>query len=32
MLQKYVSERFTVEHMTNAIVDFYISELGAGVS
>jgi len=31
-LQKYVSERFTVDNMTNAIVDFYISELGAGVA
>jgi glycosyltransferase involved in cell wall biosynthesis len=32
LLQKYVGERFTVENMTNSIVDFYISELGAGVS
>jgi glycosyltransferase involved in cell wall biosynthesis len=32
LLQKYVGERFTVENMTNAIVDFYISELGAGVA
>ena len=32
VLQKYVGERFTVENMTNSIVDFYISELGAGVS
>ena len=31
VLQKYVAERFTVENMTNEIVDFYISELGAGV-
>ena len=31
-LQKYVSERFTVENMTHSIVDFYISEMGAGVS
>jgi glycosyltransferase involved in cell wall biosynthesis len=31
-LQKYVGERFTVENMTHAILDFYISDLGAGVS
>jgi glycosyltransferase involved in cell wall biosynthesis len=31
-LQRYVGEHFTVENMTHAIVDFYISELGAGVS
>ncbi|HZJ12134.1 MAG TPA: glycosyltransferase [Methyloceanibacter sp.] len=31
-LQKYVGERFTVDNMTTEIVDFYISELGAGVS
>jgi glycosyltransferase involved in cell wall biosynthesis len=31
-LQKYVGERFTVENMTHSILDFYISELGAGVS
>ena len=28
-LQRYVAERFTVENMTNDIVDFYISELGS---
>ena len=31
-LQKTVAERFTVENMTHEVVDFYISELGAGVS
>jgi len=31
-LQKIVAERFTVENMTHEAVDFYISELGAGVS
>jgi glycosyltransferase involved in cell wall biosynthesis len=31
-LQKIVSERFTVENMTHDIVEFYISEVGAGVS
>lgn len=30
-LQKYVADRFTVENMTNDIVDFYISDMGAGV-
>jgi glycosyltransferase involved in cell wall biosynthesis len=31
-LQKIVAERFTVENMTHEIVDFYISQVGAGVS
>jgi glycosyltransferase involved in cell wall biosynthesis len=31
-LQKIVAERFTVENMTHAIVDFYIADVGAGVS
>jgi glycosyltransferase involved in cell wall biosynthesis len=31
-LQKIVAERFTVENMTHEVVDFYISEVGAGVS
>lgn len=31
-LQKIVAERFTVENMTHEIVDFYISEVGAGLS
>jgi glycosyltransferase involved in cell wall biosynthesis len=31
-LQKVVAERFSVEHMTHEIIDFYISEVGAGVS
>ena len=32
ILQKRVAERYTVENMTHEIVDFYISEVGAGVS
>jgi glycosyltransferase involved in cell wall biosynthesis len=31
-LQKLVAERFTVDNMTHGVVDFYISEVGAGVS
>jgi glycosyltransferase involved in cell wall biosynthesis len=31
-LQQIVAERFTVENMTHSIVDFYIAEVGAGVS
>ena len=31
-LQKFVAERFTVDDMTHGIIDFYISEVGAGVS
>jgi glycosyltransferase involved in cell wall biosynthesis len=31
-LQKIVAERFTVENMTHDIIEFYISEVGAGVS
>jgi glycosyltransferase involved in cell wall biosynthesis len=31
-LQKFVAERFTVDNMTHSVVDFYISEVGAGVS
>jgi glycosyltransferase involved in cell wall biosynthesis len=31
-LQKILAERFTVENMTHEIVDFYISEVGAGMS
>jgi glycosyltransferase involved in cell wall biosynthesis len=31
-LQKFVAEHFTVENMTHEVVDFYISEVGAGVS
>jgi glycosyltransferase involved in cell wall biosynthesis len=30
-LQKYVAQHFTVEAMTRDVVDFYISELGAGI-
>jgi glycosyltransferase involved in cell wall biosynthesis len=30
-LQEYVAERFTIENMTNDIVNFYISDMGAGV-
>jgi glycosyltransferase involved in cell wall biosynthesis len=30
-LQRYVAERFTVENMTREVVDFYISDLGAGI-
>jgi glycosyltransferase involved in cell wall biosynthesis len=32
MLQQIVAERFTVDNMTHEVVDFYISEVGAGVS
>jgi glycosyltransferase involved in cell wall biosynthesis len=31
-LQKIVAERFTVDNMIHEIVDFYISDVGAGVS
>jgi glycosyltransferase involved in cell wall biosynthesis len=31
-LQQFVAERFTVETMTHEIVDFYISEVGAGLA
>jgi glycosyltransferase involved in cell wall biosynthesis len=31
-LQKIVAERFTVDNMTQGVVDFYISEVGAGLS
>ena len=31
-LQKIVAERFTVDNMTQGVVDFYISEVGAGIS
>ena len=31
-LQKVVAERFSVDHMTHEVIDFYISEVGAGVS
>ena len=31
-LQKIVAEKFTVENMTHDVIDFYISEVGAGVS
>ncbi|MGH6867202.1 MAG: glycosyltransferase family 4 protein [Methyloceanibacter sp.] len=31
VLQRYVAERFTVDNMTREVVDFYISDLGAGV-
>ncbi|MGA7456610.1 MAG: glycosyltransferase family 4 protein [Methyloceanibacter sp.] len=31
-LQEIVAERFTVENMTHEIIDFYISDVGAGVS
>jgi len=27
-----IAERYTVENMTHEVVDFYISEVGAGVS
>jgi glycosyltransferase involved in cell wall biosynthesis len=30
-LQKYVAHHFTVEAMTREVVDFYISDLGAGI-
>jgi glycosyltransferase involved in cell wall biosynthesis len=32
MLQQIVAERFTVDNMTHEVIDFYISEIGAGVS
>jgi glycosyltransferase involved in cell wall biosynthesis len=31
-LQKIVADRFTVDNMTHEIVDFYIGDVGAGVS
>ncbi len=31
-LQQIVAERFTVDNMTHEVVDFYISDVGAGVS
>jgi glycosyltransferase involved in cell wall biosynthesis len=31
-LQKIVAERFTVDNMTHEVIDFYISDVGAGVS
>jgi glycosyltransferase involved in cell wall biosynthesis len=31
-LQKNIAERFTVDNMTHEIVEFYISQVGAGVS
>jgi glycosyltransferase involved in cell wall biosynthesis len=31
-LQKNIGERYTVDNMTHEIVDFYISQVGAGVS
>lgn len=31
-LQRIVAERFTVENMTHETIDFYISDVGAGVS
>ena len=31
-LQQSVAERFSVENMTHEVVDFYISEVGAGLS
>jgi glycosyltransferase involved in cell wall biosynthesis len=31
-LQKILAARFTVENMTHEIIDFYISDVGAGVS
>ncbi len=30
-LQKYVAQHFTVDQMTRDVVDFYISDLGAGI-
>ena len=30
-LQKYVAQHFSVEAMTRDVVDFYISDLGAGI-
>jgi glycosyltransferase involved in cell wall biosynthesis len=31
-LQQIVAERFTVDNMTHEVIDFYISDVGAGVS
>lgn len=31
-LQKIVAERFTVDNMTHEVIDFYISDVGAGLS
>jgi len=31
-LQKRVAERFSVETMTHDVIDFYISEVGAGLT
>ena len=31
ILQKRIAERYTVENMTHEVIDFYISEVGAGV-
>ncbi len=31
-LQKNIGERFTVDNMTHEVIDFYISQVGAGVS
>ena len=31
-LQKIVADRFTVDNMTHEVIDFYISDVGAGVS
>jgi hypothetical protein len=31
-LQKIIAERFTVDNMTHEVIDFYISDVGAGVS
>jgi glycosyltransferase involved in cell wall biosynthesis len=31
-LQELVAERFTVENMTHGVIDFYITEIGAGVT
>jgi glycosyltransferase involved in cell wall biosynthesis len=32
MLQRRVAERFSVENMTHEVIDFYISEVGAGLT
>ena len=32
LLQKRVAERFSVENMTHDVIDFYISDIGAGLS
>jgi glycosyltransferase involved in cell wall biosynthesis len=32
LLQKHVAERFSVENMTHDIIEFYISEVGAGLT